>query len=217
MFAQPPRSSLRLLAGIVLLLTICTEFALGVDVPAPDKRLLRFDPITQTLVPVAESEARVGCVYNHYSERLHRRVWAIREKDGGFSNALGETTTQSGWALDVRASVETRAAVLEQADKELFQRVGVGGLVYFELRKDGRWVLDRNSTHPTVYDAETMFRWEWVGDGYGRVSSAPFAYRWKVVDGQFLPIPESPAIGADCLLCASPPQLPPACGCPRDR
>ncbi len=61
MFAPPPRSSLRLLAGIVLLLTTCTEFALGVDVPAPDKRLLRFDPITQTLVPVAESEARVGC------------------------------------------------------------------------------------------------------------------------------------------------------------
>ncbi len=217
-FARSPRNSLHgLTAGLVALAALLAEPALAADVPPPGKDLLRYDPITDTLVSVAESEARVGCVYSHYSERLHRRVWAIRQADGGFSNAFGETTTQSGWALEVRASREEYEAKLEEVDRQLLQRVGMGGVVYFALRKDGRWILDRNSTHPTVYDAETKFRWEWSGDGYARVSSAPFAYRWDVVDGRFIPIPESPAITADCFFCAPPPQRSPACGCRCDR
>jgi hypothetical protein len=187
--------------GLIVLATLCADFALGADAPTPDRRLLRYDPVISALVPLAESEARAGCVYSHYSERLRRRVWAICQPDGGFSNALGVGTTQSSRALDIRESIEAKVARLEQVDKELAQRVGLSGMVYFCLGADDRWQLDRNSTRPTVYDLETMFRWEWGVNGYVRVSSAPFAYRWQVVDGRYVALPGAQVTGGDALFC----------------
>ncbi len=63
----------RLGAGLIVWATLCADSTLGADAPAPDKRLLRYDPIVNALVPLAASEARAGCVYSHYSERLQRR------------------------------------------------------------------------------------------------------------------------------------------------
>jgi len=183
------------IATFVIVATTCTGFVSAADAPSPDKRILRYDPVVGGLVAVAETDARVGCVYSHFSDRLQKRVWAIWQADGRFSHALGEGTTQSGWALDIRDSLEAKAEKLEQTDRQLYQRIGVGFLVYFQLDKDGHWILDPNSTHPSVYDAETMFRWEWSRDGYARVSSAPFSYRWQVIDGRYIPLPEPEVTG----------------------
>ncbi len=195
---------LRLGAGLIVWATLCADSTLGADAPAPDKRLLRYDPIVNALVPLAASEARAGCVYSHYSERLQRRVWAIRQPDGGFSNALGAGTTQSSRTLDIRESLEAKVARLEQVDKQLAQRVGLSGIVYFCLGADDRWQLDRNATHPTVYDLETLFRWDWSDKRYVRVSSAPFAYRWQVVDGRYVGLPEPQASGGGAVFCGCP-------------
>jgi hypothetical protein len=178
-------------------------------VPAQDDHaLLRFDPFHYkpdapdrgTLAPVTEQELKKGCVYSHFSERLNRRVWAIRQANGQFSHALGEGTTQPGLAFDMRATTEEKRDKLEQTDLDLFQKLDrLGGRVYFKLSRDGNWRLDPASDHATVYDAETQYRWEWAYGHYVRISSAPFAYRWQIVNGNYLPEEDPASVETGCV------------------
>jgi hypothetical protein len=180
-------------AGILTLpLSAAPLFA--ADTPPRDRDILRYDPLLNALVPVAESEVKTGYVYSHFSTQLNRRVWAIRQAGGQFSNALGEGTIQPARAFDMPESLEARLEKLEQVDKDLYLRLqNQGGLVYFRLGNDDRWKLAPRSTFPTVYDAQTLYRWKWAGNRYIPVSSGPFAYRWRVVDGQYVPIENEPS------------------------
>jgi hypothetical protein len=204
------------LASILVLAIVSGTPALAADTPPDDRTILRYNPVVGALVPVPENEAKPGCVYSHFSERLHRRVWAIRQADGQFSNALGEGTTQPGRALDMRESVEARIEKLQQVNNEVLKRLQrQGGAVYFRLSKDDRWELDPLSDHATIYDPETMFCWEWSWGQYVRLTSAPFAYRWQVIDGRYIPVKEQPSIVAGPDFCGSPPKTieVPQCPC----
>ena len=183
--------------------------------PAQDDRaLLRFDPLRYTpdspdrapLVPVTEQEAKVGCVYSHFSERLNRRVWAIRQANGQFWHALGEGTTQQAPALDIRGTTAERRAKLEQTDNDLLQKLDrQGGYVFFRLNQDNSWQLAPSSDHATIYDAETQYCWEWAYGRYIPISSAPFAYRWRIVDGRYVPVEDPLSSAAGCVFAV--PQL----------
>jgi hypothetical protein len=185
------------LAAGAVSVAVVAGAARGADPAQDDRAVLRFDPLRYTpdapfratLVPVTEQEVKAGCVYSHFSERLNRRVWAIRQANGQFSHALGEGTTQPGPVFDISGTAEEKREKLEQADSDLLKKLAQqGGFVYFTLNHDDRWQLDPTSDHATIYDAETQYRWEWAYGRYIPISSAPFAYRWQVVHGGYVPL-----------------------------
>ena len=94
---------------------------------------------------------------------------------------------------------------MEQTDIELLKKLDrQGGYVYFRLSQDNRWQLDSLSTHPTIYDVETQFCWEWSNGRYCRITSAPFAYRWRVVNGQYVPVEEPSSAEIGCVFAVPP-------------
>jgi hypothetical protein len=188
----------RIAAGAIGLAIVAGASSIGRGADSQDDRgMLRFDPISGKMVPVPEGEAKAGCVYSHFSQRLNRRVWAIRQPDGQFSHALGEGTTQSAPSLDMRGTVEERRARLAQVDNDLLQQLArAGGVAYLSLNQAGQWVLDRTATHATVYDIETGYRWECVNQKYIPVSGA-YGYRWAVVNGDYVSVGDDRAMG-DC-------------------
>ena len=196
---------IRLAVGIVALAVIAwAAYAAGSEDPAQDTTsILRFDPLHRLrggpdrgiLAPISEQELRVGCVYNHYSARLNRRVWAIW-RTGGFWHALGEGTTQSAPALDVdipKISQEEREKLTKEHRDLLKKLEREPGSVFCSLDKNNMWKLDPTAGHATVYDAETQYRWEWAYNRYLPTSSAPFVFRWLVVDGQYVPVAAPPS------------------------
>jgi len=195
-FALPGRRApLRAVAGLIVAAaswgTACA--AQGAENSPGRRALLRFDPLSNPrppyLVETPEREAKAGCVYSHFCERLKRQVWAIRRADGGFSHALGEGSTQPGPAMDIRGTDEEKKKKLEETDPDLLRHLQrEGGTAFFRLMGDNTWrLVDPPATHSTIYDLETQRRWEWVNGRYIPVSSAPFAYLWRVVDGKYVP------------------------------
>jgi len=196
------------IAAVAVTATNIVGTARSEGIAEDDRALLRFDPLHHmsgspdlaTLVPVTEQEAKTGCVYSHFSERLNRRVWAIRQTNGQFSHALGEGTTQPGPSFDIRGTTEEKREKLVQIDSDLLKKLErQGGFVYFTLSQDNRWQLDPTSDHATVYDAETQYRWEWANGRYIPISSAPFAYRWRVINGRYVPVEASPLLETGCV------------------
>ncbi len=201
-------------AAVVLVVIAAAATTLhGADLAQVDRSLFRYDPFQHapaapdrgTLMPVAEHEAKTGCAYSHFSDRLNRRVWAIRLANGQFFDALGEGTSQSVAALDIPWTIlmkpenAAKRAQLTKADQKLLKRLNrYNGAVYFRLNQDDTWSLDPNAGHPTVFDAQTKNRWEWTYGRYVPTSSAPFAYRWQVVDGRYVPLADPSSLGIDC-------------------
>ena len=211
---------MRMVVGIVALAVIAWAAcaAGGVD-PAPAQAqdttsILRYDPLHHfrpgpdrgVLPSIAEQELREGCVYNHFSARLNRRVWATWQ-GGGFWHALGPTTTQSALALDIDLPKFTQEQrnKLTKEQRDLLKKVErepgqvFCSLVYDPDEKGLMWKLDPTASNATVYDAETQYRWDWAYGRYMRASSAPFAFRWLVVDGRYVPADAPPAVDLDCV------------------
>jgi hypothetical protein len=198
------------------LATMLGALASGADSPADGREIERYDPISGELVPVPEGETRVGSVYKHFSGRLNRRVWGIRQANGQFSHALGEGTTQSAPSLDIRHTLAEKTRKLEQVNRDLLMQLErEGGTVFFKLTRDDKWQLASGANHPTIYDIETNRRWELVNGLYLPVSSAPFAYQWRAVDGDYVPLDEQPSFGIPMSLSDIPTRMVPArnCGC----
>jgi len=163
--------------------------------PADDLRgVLRYDPMTDTLVPVPADEIKIGHVYNHFSRRLNRRVWSYVQDNGRFWFAFGEGTIQEAWRLDIRAAREERWERLEQIDPDLahvLQRRGQNR-VFLRLDGNGEWVLAGSASMPVIFNAETGRRWEKHFDNYIPVSSGPGRYLWEVREGKFVPADHEP-------------------------
>ncbi|MBN2474578.1 MAG: hypothetical protein JXB62_08215 [Pirellulales bacterium] len=160
--------------------------------------VLRFDPISVSLKPVAPEEVKVGYVYNHYSRRLGHRVWSYVQPDGTFWNAFGEGTTQEAWRLDLRITPQQGYEKIAAIDPELAKKLNASGApVFLRLGNDGKWSLVSTASFPTVYDAETGHRWERHFKKYIPVSSTS-GYRWAVVAGKYTPqahVPQARASG----------------------
>ena len=65
--------------------------------------ILRWNAIDNSLVPIAPQQMKVGCIYNHFSQRLQRRVWSYLRADRQFWNAYGPGTVQEAARFDLTA------------------------------------------------------------------------------------------------------------------
>ena len=141
--------------------------------------------------PIAEQELRVGCVYNHFSARLNRRVWAIWQ--GG--RVLARCSAQPRpnphwpWTSTSRSSAQEQRNKLTKEQRDLLKKVErepgqvFCSLVYDPGEKALMWKLDPTAGHATIYDAETQYRWEWAYGRYMRMQQRPL--RFSVVGGRW--------------------------------
>jgi hypothetical protein len=151
--------------------------------------ILRYAPLSGTLEPVSPQELKVGYIYSHFSQRLNRRVWSYALANGEFWSALGEGTTQEAWRLDIRVTPEQGWELLAQTAPRLarqLQQEGTGH-VYLRLTGEGRWVIAEGAGFPTVYNAETGYRWEKHSGRYIPISSGAWRYQWAVDQGRYVP------------------------------
>jgi hypothetical protein len=156
------------------------------DVLADDGRgVHRLDPFGETLVPVPVDELRVGYIYNHFSDRLQRRVWSFYQGDGRFWFGLGEGTRQPARRLDIpvpEPSAENAADLPGMAQEYVKQQ----GDIYIRLRDDNRWEFAGRAGVPSIYNLETGRRWEKHADVYMPVSHGG-GYHWTVKSGKYVP------------------------------
>jgi hypothetical protein len=149
--------------------------------------ILRWNPIDNSLSPIAPEQMKVGCIYNHFSPRLHRRVWSYLQADRHFWNAYGPGTVQEVARFDFVAPIEQRLSRLRELDKDLAQEVfSQGRIVFVKLGADDQWTLDRTAGMPTIYDQETRMRWERHHVVYIPVVHL-FGDTWSYADGHFFP------------------------------
>jgi hypothetical protein len=151
--------------------------------------VLRYAPTRGTLEPISAEELKVGCVYSHFSKRLSRRVWSYVQANGEFWYALGEGTMLEAWRLDIRATVGEQLEMLAKVAPRLYQELQQRGTgrVYLRLTSEGRWVIAEGASFPTIYNAETGYRWERHSGRFIPVSAGPWQYRWEVQDGTYVP------------------------------
>ena len=151
--------------------------------------VLRYDPIIGKLVPISPEKPKPGHVYSHFSKRLNRRVWSYVQSNGQFWYALGEGTTQEAWRLDIRGTMEERMGKLAELAPGLYSRLQREGerRVFVRLTSDHQWVIAEGARFPTVFNAETGYRWERLHGQYRPVSSGPGRYRWVAHRGKYVP------------------------------
>ncbi len=164
----------------------CARSAEGAD---DERGILRYAPLKGALVPIPKEELKVGHVYNHFSPRLNRRVWSYVQSNGEFWYALGEGTTQEAWRLDMRVTAEEAKEILARVAPRLYQQLQQQetGRVYLRLTAENQWVVAEGTSFPTIYNAETGYRWEKHFGEYLPVSSGPGQYRWTVQNSRYLP------------------------------
>jgi hypothetical protein len=152
--------ALAVLAGFALPARLAADELQGA--PYGPEVILRWDPVGKTLLPIVPEQMKVGCIYNHFSQRLHRRVWSYLQADRQFWNAYGPGTVQEVTRLDLAAPLEERTKQLSTAEKDLVQEASSRGrTVFVKLDADNRWTFDHTAgILAVIYDVETGMRWE---------------------------------------------------------
>jgi hypothetical protein len=158
--------------------------------PADDRTtILRFDPFENKLVPMTANEVRPGHLYNHFNTRLNRRVWSVAVEGGGFDYSMGEGSTEPAAMLDLGGTFEERRATLERTAPGLLEMLRQrGGVAYVRLNAAQGWELVPFKTIASVWDLETLQRWEWHGSRRVAVIHT-FGDTWIRVDGRYEPAP----------------------------
>jgi hypothetical protein len=180
------RSTGQVMAILLLQVSILALAGAVATAEAPlDRSIKRFDPVQGDLVTVQEPIPEK--IYNHYSDRLSRRVWAFARSDGNFSHAMGEGSTQNIKHFDFPYSTEQQQAIIaEVAPRWARSMQYVGSEAYVRLDSEQTWKLVQHLTVPSLFDLETMRRWEWHGQRRVAVGHTG-GYRWRVVNGRYLP------------------------------
>jgi hypothetical protein len=154
---------------------------------ADEAAFYRYDPFLQEMIPVPRLEIKPGYLYTRRSEQLGRRVWSIARADGGFDYAMAPGSVQPAWRLDLRASAERQRAELEARAPEMAQIMDIRGeRAHVKLDDAGVWQLATLPTIPSVYDLQTLRRWEWHGQRRVAVVHTD-GYEWSVVRGKYSP------------------------------
>jgi hypothetical protein len=155
---------------------------------APDQQaILRYDLLDKKLVPISPEDLKPGCIYNHFSSRLNRRVWSFVQADGQFWHAFGEGTTQEAWRFDLPYTREEALEKLAQTDPKLERRIrGTQRRVFVELDGANQWGESKTASRPTIYDVEDGRRWEQAYGQYVRVTHIR-GDRWAVKGGKYVP------------------------------
>ena len=182
------RVTLLLAAWTIPTLNITSPLALAGNGADDGGGILRYDPIGDTLVPMAGDPLKPGRLYSHFDPRLKRRVWSVVQSNGEFSHALGEGTIQPAWRLDIRATLQERENTLRRLSPGLAERVATeGGIMFVRLNGNNQWVLVGKSEVASIYNAESGRRWEEHAGRYIPVSHAT-GYLWTVQSGKYVPL-----------------------------
>jgi hypothetical protein len=183
---------LRACALSTLLVIAASAVAQEPVVPAPEPTddpaaVLRYDPFSKQLIAVPQNEIKPGYVYNRFSAPLNRRVWSIAGADGEFLYAMAPGSVQAAWQLDLRASRERQMQELIAQAPELARMMDDrGARAYVRLDENDAWQLVPRITIASVYDLETLRRYEWHGQRRVNIVSST-GYEWLQSDGEFVP------------------------------
>lgn len=151
---------------------------------ADPKVTYRLDLIAGKLEPIKRDDLKVGYVYYHFSPRRNLWAWSYYQQDGSFWYAFGEGTTQEAWSFDIRASREEIAKRLEEFPDLARQMERYNQSFCLRLQADGRWKVVATGLPPSIFNAETGERWQWLSDKYiGVVHTG--GNSWTVRDGNY--------------------------------
>lgn len=147
----------------------------------------RYDPMTQSLKPIAADKVMAGKIYNHYSPRHGEYVWAYARGGGDWSYALGPGSTEFPENFDLVTPPAITRALHEQRFGDWLARSRREGIpILARLVADGHWELLQIRSVRSHFDLDAGYRWEWHGThqlgilhSYGR--------RWRYADGKYYP------------------------------
>ncbi|MGI9428677.1 MAG: hypothetical protein ACR2NM_08475 [Bythopirellula sp.] len=122
--------------------------------PASDGEFLAVEP--DQVIP--------GKIYNHFSARHGRYVWAFAQAGGGFSYTLGPGSTENPSNFDLATSERETKDILESeagpwAKRSRRER----STIFVRLKPDNQWKVVRTRAIRSHYDIDSGQRWEWHG------------------------------------------------------
>lgn len=149
--------------GYLILFLLVAQNCLAAEGPTLAS-VRRPDPRSSDLVPVDPGEVKPGKIYNHFSQRHGRYVWAYANDSGGFSYALGTGSSELPDNFDlVTSSSETQELVEEKAGTWAKQSRSEGKQILVRLGADEKWQIVRGRTIRAHFDIDSGRRWEWHG------------------------------------------------------
>lgn len=176
---RPPKTltihSLLILSGTFLaMFPVHSSVALDTT---PEAQVRRPDPISGALLPVAADQVKPGKIYNHFSQRHGRYVWAYALEGGSFSYPLGIGSTELPANFDVASSALQTQELLEAEAGPWARKSRLEGKqIMVRLGANGKWSILQNRSIRAHYDLNTGQRWEWHGkrrvavlNMYGRI------------------------------------------------
>jgi len=155
--------------------------------PLDPATVYRFDPFLRELVAVPSEEIKPGFAYFRHHSGMGRHVWSLSTADGGFEFAMALGSVVPARALDLRATAAEMQRELAESAPELKRIMDIRGTIaYVRLSDERAWTLVPQPTIPSVYDLETLRRWEWHGERRVAVMHTG-GFDWLVVNGKFVP------------------------------
>lgn len=188
---------------ILILLLSPLSWPQSAEADAQDSPAVRRpNPVSEELLPVAPDEIVVGKIYNHFSQRHGRYVWAYAIEGGGFSYALGPGSTELPANFDVAASQSETQGIIESVAGPWAEKSRLEGKqILVRLGADGRWSVLRGRGIRSHYDLDTGRRWEWHGRRKVAVLHTGGVY-WSYIDNRYMPswnlLVAEGAIQGDC-------------------
>jgi hypothetical protein len=147
----------------------------------------RFDPFRRELVATPPEEIKPGYAYFRHHPGMGRHVWSLATADGGFEYVMGVGSVAPARALDLRATPAEMQRQLAEEAPELKRIMDTRGTIaYVRLADERTWTLVPQPTIPSVYDLESLRRWEWHGERRVAVMHTG-GFDWLQVDGRFVP------------------------------
>jgi len=130
-----------------------------------ESRVRRPDPSSSSLLPVDSDHIKPGNIYNHFSQRQGRYVWAYAMKGGGFSYALGMDSTELPGNFDlVTSRRQTQELVEAEAGPWAKRSQRDGKQIMVRLGVDEKWKVVRGRSIRSHFDIDSGHRWEWHGN-----------------------------------------------------
>jgi hypothetical protein len=124
----------------------------------------RPDPRSGELVPVDPEQIKPGKIYNHFSHRDGRYVWAFANEGGRFSYALGTGSTELPSNFDLVTSARQTEEFLEAEAGPWAEKSRLSGSpIWVRLGADEKWQIVHGSSIRSHYDIDSGRRWEWHG------------------------------------------------------
>ena len=155
----------------------------GLAAENDEQEFFRFDSLAGESRSIAQADLRPGYIYNHFDDRLNRRVWSYYAGGGEFWHALGPGSVENGAQFDIVAAI---AAMAAQPDPQLVEDHERRSSIKFRLQENNQWSELSLDPVRQIYDLYTKGRWEKHGRRLIPVRHSA-GYRWSYRGGRFVP------------------------------